>query len=178
MARRARAAMLAVLLAALPALGGCLLPGPSLYQEGQQEELQRRLAGTLVQVIRKGDMVILRMPSDVTFAVDRAEIARSFHPVLDIMAEVIAKDPDGHVQVTGHADATGTEAHNQGLSERRAAAVSAYLTGKGVGRARVAVEGLGENAPIASNETEEGRAMNRRVEVVLQARKAPAQTRQ
>jgi outer membrane protein OmpA-like peptidoglycan-associated protein len=161
-------ARLLLLLAASAALGGCVLPGPALYLTGEQQELEQAMAGTPVQVVRKGDAVLLRMPNDVTFAVDRAEVASAFAPVLDAMAEVIARYPETEVRVTGHADSTGTEAHNQALSERRAASVGAALAAKGVARARLAMNGEGENAPIASNETEEGRAENRRVEVVVQ----------
>jgi len=150
------------------ALSGCVLPGPALHMDGEQQELEQRMAGTSVKVIRKGDAIILRMPSDVTFAVDRAEIAPDFFPVLASMAETIAKYADTNVQVTGHADSTGTEEHNQALSERRAASVGAFLAGKGVQRPRLILAGRGENSPIASNETEEGRAENRRVEVVLE----------
>ena len=156
------------ILAAASLLGGCVLPGPALQLAGQQEELERQLAGTPVKVIRKGDALILRMPSDVTFAVDRAEVAPAFYPVLAGMASTIAKYSDTRVEVTGHADSTGTEAHNQGLSERRAASVGAVLASQGVGRARLVLSGRGEDSPIASNDIEEGRAANRRVEVVLE----------
>jgi len=162
-----RPAALLLALAAL-SLGGCVLPGPALYMTGEQQELEQRMAGTSVKVIRKGDAIILRMPSDVTFAVDRAEIAPDFFPVLASMAETIAKYADTNVQVTGHADSTGTDEHNQALSERRAASVGGYLAGEGVERSRLVMAGRGENSPIASNETETGRAENRRVEVILE----------
>ena len=160
-------ALLAVLAAAF-ALAGCVLPGPAFYIDGEQHELEQALAGTPVKVIRRGDALILRMPSDVTFDIDRAEISPSFFPILDSMASVIAKYAQTTVEVTGHADSTGTEEHNQVLSEHRATSVGTYLASKGVQRSRIDLDGEGENSPIASNETEEGRAANRRVEVTLQ----------
>jgi outer membrane protein OmpA-like peptidoglycan-associated protein len=149
-------------------LAGCVLPAPSPYMSGEDDDIERRFEGMPVTVIRRGDAVILRMQSDVTFAVDRAEIAPSFAPVLATMAEIIGEHPDATVQITGHADSTGAEAYNEALSHRRAASVGAWLARLGVARERLVMTGEGENAPIASNETEEGRAQNRRVEVMLE----------
>ena len=142
------------------------MPSPHLTSE--QSEFERRLAGTPVKVIRRGDDIILRMPSDVTFQVDRAEIQPAFYPVLDTMSETLVQYGETRVQVTGHADSTGADAYNQALSERRAASVGVYLNRKGVVRARLSMDGQGESAPIASNDTDEGRALNRRVEIVVQ----------
>ena len=72
-----------------------------------------------------------------------------------------------YIDVYGHTDSTGAAAYNQRLSERRAAAVALYLESRGVQAARVATRGFGMTQPIASNETEEGRAQNRRVEIKI-----------
>jgi OOP family OmpA-OmpF porin len=69
------------------------------------------------------------------------------------------------LEIVGHTDSTGPEAYNLGLSERRAQAAANYLEGKGVSMSRITVKGMGESAPVASNATREGRAMNRRVEI-------------
>ena len=75
------------------------------------------------------------------------------------------------INVTGHTDSQGTEAYNQGLSERRAATVKDYLVSKGISANKISTSGSGENTPVASNETAEGRQQNRRVEISIQARK-------
>jgi len=108
------------------------------------------------------------MPSDVTFGVDQADIQPRFDRVLDGVATILNRYPQTLVDIVGHADSTGDDAYNQGLSERRASSVAMYLTDRGgVLRGRLYVQGRGETQPIASNDTTEGRAMNRRVEIVL-----------
>lgn len=137
------------------------------YMDRQQEELRRELAGSGVDVERQGDDIILRMPSDVTFGVDQADIQSRFFPVLGDVAETLKRYPQTLIDVAGHADATGPDAYNQTLSERRAVSVADYLISRGVLRDRLYVVGYGETRPIASNATEAGRAQNRRVEITL-----------
>lgn len=137
------------------------------YMDQQQAALERELSGTGVGVTRVGNDIILNMPSDVTFAYDRAEIDARFYPVLDDVARVLNEYPATYVDVIGHADSTGSDEYNQGLSERRAGSVAGYLISRRVLRDRLYVAGMGERRPIASNATEEGRARNRRVEIVL-----------
>lgn len=159
-------AALAVALGAL-CLSACVAPGPAIYMEGQHADLQRRLAGTGVEVLRQADDIAVRMPNDIVFAVDRADIAPAFDPVLDNLAESINHYPQTRVEVIGHADSTGSDAYNQILSEKRAASVAEYLINRGVTTGRLSAAGRGEGAPIASNATVGGRARNRRVEVIL-----------
>jgi len=83
------------------------------------------------------------------------------------VASVLAEYPKTYIDVMGHTDADGSEVYNQALSERRAAAVANYLSARGVQSARLATKGFGEMKPIASNETVEGKAANRRVEIKL-----------
>ena len=148
-------------------LSGCVLPQPSIYMAGDDAAIKRRFAGTPITVIRRGDTVILRMPTDVTFESNSTVIAASFGPMLDAMADIIIEHPQAKVQVTGHADSVGADAYNLALSERRAGSVGARLAQLGVEPDRLATFGEGENAPIAPNDTEAGRALNRRVEVAL-----------
>jgi OOP family OmpA-OmpF porin len=101
----------------------------------------------------------------VNFAFDRAEIDSSSAVVLDVAAEALNGCPNIAVRVEGHTDWIGTDAYNQGLSERRANAVRDYLISRGVSASRLSAAGFGESQPIASNETDEGRALNRRVEL-------------
>jgi outer membrane protein OmpA-like peptidoglycan-associated protein len=135
------------------------------YMDRQEAELRRQTAGTGVDVIRQGDDLILRMPSGITFAYDRYDIQPQFQQTLDQVARTLAAYNQTYIDVLGHTDSTGSDAYNQGLSERRAQSVANYLTARGVQSARIATRGYGESAPIATNATEEGRAANRRVEI-------------
>jgi len=135
------------------------------YMDRQEADLRRQTAGTGVDVIRQGDDLILRMPSNVTFAFDSSAVQPQFRPTLDQVAQTLVSYNQTYIDVLGHTDSTGTDAYNQALSERRAQSVSDYLSMRGVARARMGIRGYGETQPIASNETEQGRSQNRRVEV-------------
>jgi len=106
--------------------------------------------------------------SGVNFAFDSAEIDGSSSVVLDAAADQLKECPNVAVRVEGHTDWIGTDAYNQGLSERRAESVQGHLIGRGVSASRLTAVGFGESQPIASNETDEGRALNRRVELKSQ----------
>jgi outer membrane protein OmpA-like peptidoglycan-associated protein len=135
------------------------------YMDRQEADLRRQTAGTGVDVIRQGDDLILRMPSNVTFPVDSSAIQPQFRPTLDQVAQTLTSYNQTYIDVLGHTDSTGSDAYNQALSERRAQSVADYLSMRGVARARMGIRGYGETQPIASNETEEGRSQNRRVEI-------------
>ena len=135
------------------------------YMDRQEAELRRQTAGTGVDVYRQGDELVLRMPSGITFPVDRSDIQPEFQSTLDQVSQTLASYNQTYVDVLGHTDSTGSDAYNQALSERRAQSVASYLSGRGVDRARVGIRGFGESQPIASNDDEAGRAQNRRVEI-------------
>jgi len=135
------------------------------YMDRQEADLRRQTAGTGVDVIRQGDDLILRMPSNVTFPVDSSAIQPQFRPTLDQVGQTLTSYNQTYIDVLGHTDSTGSDAYNQSLSERRAQSVADYLSMRGVARARMGIRGYGETQPIASNETEEGRSQNRRVEI-------------
>ena len=135
------------------------------YMDQQEADLRRQTAGTGVDVIRQGDDLILRMPSGITFPVDSSAIQPQFRSTLDGVAQTLASYNQTYIDVLGHTDSTGSDAYNQALSERRAQSVADYLSTRGVARARMGIRGFGETQPIASNETEEGRSQNRRVEI-------------
>jgi OmpA-OmpF porin, OOP family len=103
----------------------------------------------------------------VTFAFDSAAISESDAPILDVAAEQLKANPGVNVRVVGHTDSVGADAYNQNLSERRAASVVDYLSRNGVARSRLESSGAGESQPVASNETDDGRAQNRRVELQI-----------
>ncbi len=109
-----------------------------------------------------GDLVRLR---GVEFDFDESVIRPDAQPVLDVAVDQLNACPKSRVRIDGHTDWIGTKEYNQGLSERRAEAVRRYLTGKGIQSNRLRTQGFGETDPIASNQTREGRARNRRVEI-------------
>lgn len=110
--------------------------------------------------------VVINVTTD-HFDFDSATLKPAMETELDDVAAKIAASPgDETLQIVGHTDATGTESYNQGLSERRAQAAADYLAGKGVSPSSMTVTGLGESSPIADNGTRDGRAMNRRVEIL------------
>ena len=104
----------------------------------------------------------------MNFDFDKAAIRPDAKVILDEAANLLLKNAGTRVSVDGHTDAVGNDAYNQKLSERRANAVVQYLTGKGVAASSLSAKGSGESKPVSSNETKDGRAMNRRVELRVQ----------
>jgi outer membrane protein OmpA-like peptidoglycan-associated protein len=148
-------------------IGGIAGGGIGAYQDRQEAELRKRMAGTGVDVVRQGDNITLNMPGNITFAFDSSNLSTQFYPVLDNVAGTLSQYNQTMIEVAGHTDNVGTDEYNQQLSERRANAVAAYLASKGVMQQRMMVVGAGETHPIASNDTEAGRAENRRVEITI-----------
>ena len=150
--------------AGIGALAGA---GVGQYMDRQQRALEAELSGTGVGVARQGDNLVLRMPSDVTFATNQSSLDSRFLPVLDDVARVLQEYDRSMVDVIGHTDASGGDAINQPLSERRASSVASYLIDRGVIRERLYVAGMSARNPIASNDTPQGKAQNRRVEILI-----------
>ena len=125
---------------------------------------EEELAELKPRITERG--LVLTLP-DVLFAVDSAELKPSSLSTLDRLAEYLVQYPQYQLAVEGHTDSTGTDAYNQGLSERRARSAQSALVERGVAAARIRVAGFGESRPVADNTTAEGRALNRRVEVIL-----------
>lgn len=138
----------------------------SKRMEDKREALARASEGTGVQVARTDDNRLkLNVPSDVSFDTGRADIKPQMRPVLDEVGRNL--DPNVRLTIVGHTDSTGGDAVNDPLSRERALAVRDYLASRGVSTSRVSVVGRGSHEPVASNETESGRAANRRVEIFL-----------
>lgn len=137
------------------------------YMDRQERELRARTAGTGIAVERQGAEIAIKLPSGITFDTNQASIKPEMRPALDQVATTLASYQSTYIDVTGHTDSTGNDELNRALSERRANAVADYLEYKGVARARVATRGYGSQFPVASNDTPEGRAQNRRVEIRL-----------
>lgn len=149
------------------AAGAALGAGVGAYQDRQEAALRRQMAGTGVEVERQGNNIMLNMPSGITFDFDRYDLKSEFRPVLDNLASTLNEYNQTRIEVTGHTDSKGTDAYNQTLSQNRANAVAGYLGGRGVASSRMVVTGAGESRPVASNDTDSGRAENRRVEITL-----------
>jgi outer membrane protein OmpA-like peptidoglycan-associated protein len=141
--------------------------GVGYYMDVQEAKLRQKLEGTGVRVVRDGNDIHLVMPGDVTFETDSASLDSRFFEVLDSVALVLNEYKSTLVTVAGYTDSTGSADYNQKLSERRASTVALYLHGRGVAEERLAAIGSGENNPVANNNTAEGRAKNRRVEITL-----------
>ncbi len=148
------------------AVGGGLggLAGANL--DRQEAELRQQL-GSNAQIVNTGNQLIVTLPQDILFATNSATLSGNLRNDLTALASSINRYPNTTVNVIGHADNTGTAAFNQDLSSRRAQAVSSVLVQSGVASNRVRSIGRGEDAPIATNLTAEGRAQNRRVEITI-----------
>lgn len=145
------------------AVGGVI--GATLDQ--QAAELRQSLGGTNFTVTNYGDYLVVNMPQDVLFATDSATLRPDLTRDIKAVAENLIRYPNSRIEVAGHTDNTGSAAYNQDLSQRRAVAVADVLRGSGVPNARITAYGRGEDAPIASNQTEGGRSQNRRVEIII-----------
>jgi outer membrane protein OmpA-like peptidoglycan-associated protein len=135
-------------------------------QQLQQLAMQNQQLQMEVQRLQDGSLLV-GLPSEVLFDFDSAAIKPQFMPALDEMARILNQDPRSTVTVIGHTDSTGSEAYNMDLSRRRAQSVSGQLGSRGVDPNRLFAEGRGESQPRASNATPEGRAQNRRVELII-----------
>lgn len=149
------------------AVGAAAGAGIGVYMDRQEEQLRESMRGTGVDVERRGDDIVLNMPSSVTFGFDSSELTVQARNALNDVANVLTQYTDTRVNIAGHTDSTGSVSYNQRLSERRAEAVGSYLAQAGVASNRLNMIGHGPSQPIASNDTEEGRAQNRRVEITL-----------
>ncbi|TYT23753.1 OmpA family protein [Luteimonas viscosa] len=146
-------------------VGGLAGGAVGAYQDRQEAELRRQTAGTGIDVVRDGDTIKLNLPDGVTFDFNRTELKPQFYPALNNVAATLREYNQTIVEVSGHTDNVGGEAVNQRISEQRAQNVATYLIGQGLQRERFEVAGFGYRYPVADNSTEQGRALNRRVEV-------------
>jgi outer membrane protein OmpA-like peptidoglycan-associated protein len=141
--------------------------GVGYYMDVQEAKLRQRLEGTGVSVTRMGDNITLNLPSSITFALNSADLNGQFYSALDGVSMVLKEYDKTVVEVAGHTDSSGSDQYNQALSERRAQSVVGYLSTHRVKTQRLITIGAGETRPVASNDTEAGRAANRRVELTI-----------
>jgi len=155
----------AVVGAAAGALGGYLW---SQRMENQKRQMEAATQGTGIAVTQTPNNELkLQIPSDVSFDVGRANIKSNFAPVLDQFANGLRNNPNAEVRIIGHTDSTGSDAVNNPLSVDRAQSTRDYLVARGVSAAAFRIEGRGSHEPIADNNSDAGRAQNRRVEIYV-----------
>ncbi|MFN3293448.1 MAG: OmpA family protein [Gemmobacter sp.] len=144
------------------AIGGAI--GSAL--DRQAADLRAQTSGA-IGVVNAGDRLVVTMPQDLLFATDSSALRPDLQADLRAVAGNLLQYPNSRIEVIGHTDNTGDAAYNRSLSQRRAASVASVLIGSGVPAGRIVTIGQGEDMPIASNLTPEGRAQNRRVEIVI-----------
>lgn len=146
-------------------IGGIAGAAVGYTMDKQIKELREQTAGSGVDVkpVDDGQAILVNLPGGVTFDTDSTVLKPGFTATLDQIAASLNKYPNSLVDVYGHTDSTGSDAYNQTLSENRARVVADYLVSRGVNPQRIRSTGFGKTQPVASNDTPEGRAANRRV---------------
>lgn len=147
------------------AVGGAAGAAIGRYMDKQAEELQRDLENAKVE--RIGEGIKITFDSDLLFDFDKSEIKAATKKNLEELARTLKKYPDTNILIEGHTDNIGKVEYNKELSERRAEAVAYYTASLGVGASRITKMGFGEDQPLASNKTSEGRQKNRRVDIAI-----------
>jgi outer membrane protein OmpA-like peptidoglycan-associated protein len=133
----------------------------------QAEEIKDKVPEAKVE--RVGEGIVVELSSQILFGFDQADLSTQAKSNLDQLVNILNEYPDTDIELQGHTDSSGSEAYNQTLSERRAGAVSSYLASKGINNTRLNIKGFGETMPKYDNDSEEGRAQNRRVEFLITA---------
>lgn len=133
----------------------------------QAQALQQSLNNPNIQVVNHGSYLQVVMPDGILFATNSAAVSGVAQQDLYAVARNLNQYPNSRVEVIGHTDSTGTAAINQDLSQRRAQSVAGILAAAGVNQSRLSAAGRAATQPVASNDTEQGRAQNRRVEILI-----------
>jgi len=153
--------------AVVGAIAGGGLGAVAGAQLDRQEAELRQQMGNNAQIVNTGEQLVVTLPQDILFPTDSAQLTGALRSDLTTLAASINRYTGTTVNVIGHTDNTGSAAYNQDLSARPAQAVSSVLIGAGVAPNRIRSIGRGEDAPVATNLTPEGRAQNRRVEITI-----------
>lgn len=154
----------AIIGATVGGVGGALI---GKKMDKQAKEIENRVPGAKVE--RVGEGIVVEFSEKILFGYDRSDLSASAEGNLDKLVSVLKEYPDTNIEVQGHTDSKGSDSYNQGLSQRRASAVATYLRNRGVSSSRITTKGYGETAPVATNDTDDGRAQNRRVNFLITA---------
>lgn len=159
-------------------VGGIAGAAVGNYMDKQQKDFERQLHNE----IQRGQIRVEKLPQNAlmvtmtaqtSFAVNSSQIKPGFYRTMDKIAQIVNRYGKTHLDLVGFTDSTGSRAYNQKLSLRRADSVLGYLRSKGVIPQRLTAQGMGEEHPVASNATAAGRALNRRVEIIIEPVVAP-----
>ncbi|SDE09664.1 Outer membrane protein OmpA [Paracoccus isoporae] len=135
--------------------------------ERQERALREVMTTPGVQIVNRGDHLQVILPSGLLFASDSAAVSGQAQNDLYGLAQNLQQYPDSRVEIYGHTDSTASDSYNMDLSQRRAQSVGGILAAAGVSSSRLVMIGRGESQPVASNDTESGKAQNRRVEILI-----------
>lgn len=149
------------------AIGGAI--GSTL--DAQAADLRGSIGNSNISVTNNGQYLVVNMPQDVLFATDSANLRPDLTSDIRAVAGSLMRYPNSTIEVVGHTDNVGSAAYNQDLSQRRAVSVANILRDSGVPNGRISAYGRGEDQPIASNLSPDGRAQNRRVEIIIRPTK-------
>ena len=149
------------------AIGGTAGAVIGRKMDRQAEEIKQTVPNA--EVIREGEGIIVKFDSGILFDVNKSDLKTAARTNIQSLSTSLKNNPETTILIVGHTDATGSDEYNKKLSERRAEAVKAYALVQGISAMRLSTEGRGESEPIAENDTESGRAQNRRVEIIIVA---------
>src|SRR5690606_5048775 len=149
------------------ALGGVAGGLVGKKMDKQAAEIENSVPGA--EVIKAGEGIIVKFDSGILFGFDKSDLMPQAKTNIQKLVTSLNENSDTDILVVGHTDNVGRSEYNLGLSDRRAASVRSYAIAQGLNASRIRTEGKGASEPIASNETDEGRAQNRRVEIVIVA---------
>lgn len=133
----------------------------------QAKEIENKVPGAKVE--RVGEGIVVEFSEKILFGFNQSNLNASASSNLDKLTTILKEYPDTDIEIQGHTDSKGTDEYNMTLSEKRAGSVATYLRAKGIASNRIRTKGYGETAPVASNDTEDGRAQNRRVNFLITA---------
>jgi len=154
------------------AVGGVGGAGVGRMMDNQEKEMRDALAASEAAAIRReGNLLAVTFKGDVTFDTDSTVIKPGLYAEIDRVANVLTRYPETLIRVEGHTDSIGSDSYNMDLSIRRAASVRDLLVQRGVSGARMETVGFGKSMPVATNDTEAGRQLNRRVEIKIAPQK-------
>jgi len=149
------------------AVGGAVGAGIGYSLDKQEADLRKELVNTGVQVQRNGNQIKLIMRDQIAFPTNQYQLQAGIMPALKSVANVLDRYSKTNLNISGFTDNTGSASYNMLLSRNRAQSVADYLNKKGVKATRIQVVGYGEENPVCNNGTADGRACNRRVEIIL-----------
>lgn len=153
------------------AVGGLAGGAIGRYMDNQEATMRQQLAGVEgASIQRQADMLAVTFRSDLLFDTNSSALKAGAYDEITRVANVLKQYPETTIRIAGHTDSTGAETYNQQLSERRAEAVKNALASQGVQHGRMNSVGFGESQPIADNNTEAGRQLNRRVAITITPR--------